>query len=482
MSTSDQGTNGPRREPSEGQSRPEKRSAGGDRRGVARSSGSGGGNGGTRPDRGQRTDRGDRPARSSRDTEGPGGDRPSYRGRDESRGERPDRPAYREGSRTRGDRPAYRGRDESRGERPARPSYRDGDASRGERPARAPYRDGDSPRGDRPAYRGRDDSRGERSGFRDGDRRPARTSGPRSGDVRRPDDRGERAPDRSGRPLASRERPDADRTSRPPQHARADRPIAPEVPDDVLPTMLDRQARTRLRTLSKDNSDGVARHLVMAGRLVDTDPELAYAHAQAAVRRAGRVDVVREAAGLTAYHAGHYADALRELRAARRLSGSEEHLAVMADCERGLGRPDRALAVAAEPGATTLPLGSRIELALVVAGARLDLGDPEAALVSLATADVDRATGDLADRVAEVRATALEAAGRSGEASELRTAHGLDDTEDEDPVVVFDLDDEDDDAEPRSDVASEEEVVESRSDVASSDQPDVVPDVEEERS
>lgn len=229
------------------------------------------------------------------------------------------------------------------------------------------------------------------------------------------------------------------------------------MPEDVLPTMLDRQARTRLRTLSKDNSDGVARHLVMAGRLVDTDPELAYAHAQAAVRRAGRVDVVREAAGLTAYHAGHYADALRELRAARRLSGSEEHLAVMADCERGLGRPDRALAVAAEPGAATLPLASRIELAIVVAGARLDLGDPEAALVSLATADVDRATGDLADRVAEVRATALEASGRSAEATEVRTAHGLTKAEDEEPVVVFDLDDEDDESEnPAEEVPAEE--------------------------
>ena len=251
--------------------------------------------------------------------------------------------------------------------------------------------------------------------------------------------------------------------------------------------MLDRQARTRLRTLSKDNSDGVARHLVMAGRLVDTDPELAYAHAREAVRRAGRVDVVREAAGLTAYHAGRYADALRELRAARRLSGSEEHLAVMADCERGLGRPDRALAVASEPGAATLPLESRIELALVVAGARLDLGDPEAALVSLATADVDRATGDLTDRVAEVRATALDAAGRPTEAAEIRTAHGLTETEDEDPVVVFDLDDEEmeeDAAAPSGALSAEDapEAVESSAvPVAVEEEPDTDgPDVEDE--
>lgn len=206
--------------------------------------------------------------------------------------------------------------------------------------------------------------------------------------------------------------------------------------------MLDRQARTSLRTLSKENADGVAKHLVMAGRLVDVDPELAHQHAQEAVRRAGRVDVVREAAGLAAYHAGHYDVALRELRTYRRLSGSEEHLAVMADCERGLGRPERALALAAEPAAKTLPRGARVELALVVAGARLDLGDPEAALVSLATADADRAAGELALRVAEVRATALEAAGRTGEAAELRLAAGISDDEPEDDVVVFDLADE----------------------------------------
>lgn len=209
---------------------------------------------------------------------------------------------------------------------------------------------------------------------------------------------------------------------------------------------LDRSVRGRLRTLSKDNADGVGRHLVMVGRLLDVQPELAYEHAQAAVRRAGRVDVVREAAGLAAYRTGRYAEALRELRTVRRLNGSSEHLAIMADCERGLGRPERALALAQEPEAETLDAEAKVELAMVVSGARLDLGQPDAAVAALSTPAVRAGTGVVAIRVAQARATALEAAGRSDEAlAELApyTQDQLDeaagDVEVEDEVVSFDL-------------------------------------------
>ncbi|WP_421733409.1 hypothetical protein [Cellulomonas sp.] len=217
---------------------------------------------------------------------------------------------------------------------------------------------------------------------------------------------------------------------------------------------LDRAVRGRLRTLSKDNADGVGRHLVMVGRLLDTEPELAYEHAQAAVRRAGRVDVVREAAGLAAYRTGRYAEALRELRTVRRLNGSSEHLAIMADCERGLGRPERALALAQEPEADTLDAESSIELAIVVSGARLDLEQADAAVAALSTAAVRAATGLVAVRVAQARATALEAAGRTDEAAaELApyTQEQLDeaagDVEVEDEVVSFDLSEFDEDGE-----------------------------------
>ena len=108
----------------------------------------------------------------------------------------------------------------------------------------------------------------------------------------------------------------------------------------------------------------------MAGRLIDIEPELAFQHALAASRRGGRLSVVREAVGLTAYAAGHYGEALREFRTYRRISGSNVHLPVMADCERGLGRADRALDMVRSPEAQDLDAPGKVELAIVASGAR----------------------------------------------------------------------------------------------------------------
>ncbi|WP_250445757.1 hypothetical protein [Actinotalea sp. C106] len=221
---------------------------------------------------------------------------------------------------------------------------------------------------------------------------------------------------------------------------RASAAAAPAIPEDVQASDLDRAARARLRTLSRENADGVAQHLVMAGRLLDEDPELAYEHAQAAVRRAGRVDVVREAAAITAYRTGRYAEALRELRTVRRLNGSDEHLPLMADCERGLGRPDRALALAQEDGARDLPDELKAELAIVISGARVDLGDPDAALAVLSPYLSSALDPELSTRVAEARASALTAAGRGDEAAQVLQAINPGGEEKED-VVVFDLED-----------------------------------------
>lgn len=205
-----------------------------------------------------------------------------------------------------------------------------------------------------------------------------------------------------------------------------------------MATDLDRSVRSRLRTLSKDNADGVARHLVMAGRLLDEDPELAYAHAQAAVRRAGRVDVVREASAIAAYRTGRYAEALRELRTVRRLNGSDEHLPLMADCERGLGRPERALALAGEDGARSLPTDLQVELAMVVSGARLDLGEPDAAVAVLSTPVVRSAQGEQRRRVAQTLVVALRAAGRTADADRLSSTLPAP-LDEEDDVLVYDL-------------------------------------------
>ncbi|GAB3595060.1 tetratricopeptide repeat protein [Angustibacter peucedani] len=194
-------------------------------------------------------------------------------------------------------------------------------------------------------------------------------------------------------------------------------PDEPALPDDVSGAELERPVRAQLRSLSKANAEMVARHLVMAGRLLADDPETAYAHAMAAQRRAGRVAVVREAVGVTAYHAGLWAEALAELRAARRMSGSSHQLPLMADAERGLGRPERALELAASPEAGTLSTAERVELAIVVSGARLDLGQAPAAVVSLQIPELTAPdTHAFTPRLRYAYAEALLAAGRDEEA------------------------------------------------------------------
>ena len=181
--------------------------------------------------------------------------------------------------------------------------------------------------------------------------------------------------------------------------------------------MLDKETRTELRSLAKDTADLVARHLVVAGRLVDEDPEAALVHARAARALAGRVGAVREAAGLTAYLAGEWADALSELRTARRITGRADHLHVMADCERALGRPEKALAYAEDPAVPGLDQATRVVLVIVLAGARRDLGQAEAAVVLLQDpARRTTAKRPWAARLWYAYADMLLAAGREDEA------------------------------------------------------------------
>ncbi|ORL78843.1 hypothetical protein A5N71_14270 [Prescottella equi] len=176
---------------------------------------------------------------------------------------------------------------------------------------------------------------------------------------------------------------------------------------------LDPAVRRDLLSLDKNNANTVARHLVMASRLIEDDPRLALAHARAARQRAGRIAVVRETAGITAYHAGEWAEALSELRAARRMSGGPGFLAVMADCERGLGRPERAIELGRSDEARALTGEDASELRMVVAGARMDLGQYDQAVVTLQTADLDASrSGSAAARLFYAYADALVAAGR----------------------------------------------------------------------
>lgn len=199
----------------------------------------------------------------------------------------------------------------------------------------------------------------------------------------------------------------------------------PDIPGDISAKDLDQSVLQDLRSLSKDNADTVARHMVMAAIWMEDDPQLALRHARAAKDRAGRVSVVRETAGIAAYHAGEWKEALTELRAARRISGGPGMLAVMADCERGLGHPEKALELGRTEDLSGLDDDSRVELAIVLAGARADMGDFDSAVVELKSVGLEDTRSDITSmRLFYAFADCLVQAGRGDEAREwfLRSA------------------------------------------------------------
>lgn len=165
--------------------------------------------------------------------------------------------------------------------------------------------------------------------------------------------------------------------------------IDPIVPDEVSESDLPKGARNELKTLEATNQEFVARHLVMASVLIDSDPELAHQHAVSAARRGGRIAMVRETLAITAYTIGDYALALRELRTYRRISGKEDQLALMIDSERGLGRPDRALELGRAADRTGLGPAELVQVAIAMSGARLDQGAADLALAELEIPQLD---------------------------------------------------------------------------------------------
>ncbi|WP_232792345.1 tetratricopeptide repeat protein [Actinacidiphila yeochonensis] len=175
--------------------------------------------------------------------------------------------------------------------------------------------------------------------------------------------------------------------------------------------------RQELKSLPKTLADDVARNLVMVARLLDEDAERAYAYSRVALRLAARVPAVREAAGFASYSTERYAEALAEFRATRRMTGSVDLWPVMADCERGLGRPERALEMAGAPEVQKLDKAGQVEMRLVAAGARQDLGQAEAAVVTLQSSELaSNAVHPWTARLRYAYADALLAVGREHEA------------------------------------------------------------------
>jgi tetratricopeptide (TPR) repeat protein len=232
----------------------------------------------------------------------------------------------------------------------------------------------------------------------------------------------------SGRP--TRSRPSRPRTGEPergrasgsagPSRERIERP---DLPTEADWQALDADVRAELRSLPKNLAQTVGAHLHAAGLLLAEDPDAAYQHALTARRLASRVAICREAAGLTAYGSGRWPEAISELRAFARMSGSRQHLPLVADSERALGRPLRALELTTGDATKGLPADVRAELLLVAAGARRDLGQLDAALVALqAPAQHSRADQPWAARVRYAYADALLAADRRAEAVHWFTA------------------------------------------------------------
>lgn len=250
-----------------------------------------------------------------------------------------------------------------------------------------------------------------------GGERPSRGDRPQSGD--RPQ-RGER-PQRGGKPVSGdRAQQRGFRDDRAPRREpRVDQEVydGPELSEEITGRELDRAVSAQLKGLPEKLANRIARHLVAAGQLVDEDPETAYRHTLAAKARAPRLAVVREAAGEAAYAAGHYAEALSDLRAAKRMNGATAYLPIMADCHRALGQPEQAIKLAKSPSVAGFIPEAKAEMTIVEAGARRDLGQLDAALRTLELAPLtSKSRSSWVVRLRYAYADTLEAAGRAEEA------------------------------------------------------------------
>ena len=291
--------------------------------------------------------------------------------------------------------------------------------------------------------RSHDDRR--QGGYR-GDRSHGdRYQGQHGRDDRRRDDR--RRDDRRGTYQRDRQngydrgRRNSDGTiSYPSQNPYTDRrPGEPKMPKGLEWSMLSKDDRLRLRGLSKEHAENIGLHILAAYALEETDPQGALAHAKWAARQASRIDLARETLALVAYRQGDYKLALKEFRTAHRMNGYSDYLPFIADCERGLGNPRKAIEEATSEEGSQLQGESKAEMFLVYAGALGDLGLWDKAIETVqALAKARGLSGDYRMRAVQAEQNFLEQAGRSQEALELEPlldrleAEYADEDEDED--------------------------------------------------
>lgn len=327
--------------------------------------------------------------------------------------------------------------------------------------------------GDRRDFR-RDDRRGER---RDGERRNFRRDDRRDGgrrDFRRDNQRRDFHKDRDQRPegeerreftreekmeyreakrgeYLSKPRRNSDGTmSFPSQNPYTHRrPGEPKMPKGIEWSMLSTDDRERLRGLSKEHAENIGLHILAAYTLEERDPELALEHAKWVAHQASRIDFARETLAFVAYRQGDYKLALREFRTAFRMNGFLDYLPFIADCERGMGEPKKAIETAMSDDAKYLRGESKAEMFLVYAGALGDLELWDKAIEIVHTLGRSKGlTGEYRMRAVQAEQYFLEQAGRSDEAValdqlldklELQYADAEEDETSDDLVIEYDM-------------------------------------------
>ena len=280
-------------------------------------------------------------------------------------------------------------------------------------------RDDDRRDGDRRNFR-RDDRRDDRRDFRRDDRRD---NNRRDGEFRefsQEEKRQYREEKRSE--YMRRPRRNSDGTmSFPSQNPYTDRrPDEPKMPKGMEWSMLSKDERERLRGLSKEHAENIGLHILAAFALEESDPELALEHAKWVARQASRIDFARETLAFVAYRQGDYKLALREFRTAYRMNGFLDYLPFIADCERGVGEPKKAVELALSDEGKQLHGAPKVEMFLVYAGALGDLEMWDKAIEVVHTVGRSQGLpGEYRMRAVQAEQYFLEEAGRSKEAEQL---------------------------------------------------------------
>ncbi len=193
----------------------------------------------------------------------------------------------------------------------------------------------------------------------------------------------------------------------------------PSVPADITGEELEKKIAYQIASLTPSNSKSVARHLVALERFLEIEPERAYLHGKEIAFRAGRLGIVRERAGVAALRAGHYKEALKELRAASRISGSIELEPFIAQCEAALGNARKALEIAGAVSESKLSKAGRVEMRIAASSARTSLGQFDAAVLTLKCKELNESDPVWSKRLRKNYYEALLKAGRKGEAEEF---------------------------------------------------------------